>query len=144
MVGLAFIGWKNGLWKMTDLQLCVEREFGKSPLRLYQEMRSYSTFRTIAATMEISEDTLRKWRIAWGESLCSRTYSDDRVFDEFSFSVSPTDISAKDLGYVDTIHAVGCMAKEGLTNKEMAEMLDCSERTILRYKPREWKQRDYD
>lgn len=125
-----------------DLQECIEQEFGKSPQRLYQEMRPYSTLRTIAATMEICIDTLRKWRVEWGETLCSQTYSDDRTFDEFSHRESRTDISARNLGYRNAAHATGCMAKEGLTNTEMGELLDCSERTILRYKPREWKQRD--
>lgn len=128
---------------MTDLQEYIEQEFGKSPFRLYQEMRSHSTFRTIAATMEISEKTLRRWRIGWGEPLCSQAFSDDRVFDEFSGSECPTDVSARSLGYRDAGHAVRCMTNEDLTNNQMAKELSCCVMTILRYKPKELK-REYD
>lgn len=125
---------------MTSLQSQIEREFGKSPFRLYRELRSHSTFRTISATMGISEKTLRRWRMGWGESLCTQAFSDDRIFDEFSKPGCPTDIKARELDYGDAVHAVECWANEGLTNGQMAEKLDCCVMTILRKK----KKGEYD
>jgi hypothetical protein len=145
--GSSFKGWFGTpiLIRETDitaLQKSIKREFGKSPLDLYHELRPHSTFRTIAATMEISEKTLRRWRVDWGEPLCTQAYSDDRMLDEFSSS-RPTDVKAKMLGYMDASHAVTCMTEEGLTNGKMAKMLGCCVMTILRYKPEELK-REYE
>ena len=117
----------DGSWHERQWQR-IEEEFQEPAYEvvrvMHHEMRV--PLCTVAKSLYISENTLRKWCKGWGLKTKQSGYTKKPVNGKVQFR-------ARKLGYQSVSDAIGAMRREGKRWEDIQLILKCSESTVSRY-----------
>jgi len=122
----------------TQLMRDIEAKYGgdiRDIITDFREVDGGNSWRTVAAILDIGENTLYEWRERLGMPIDGEYQLDPSSLDGGVASNS-LDHRAQDRGFEDARDAVlELRLVRGLTRREAAEVLDCHPQTITRHTP---------